>query len=682
MAMVRSSLSSISTGNAATNQTLIVFSDAAYTPTSFAYYDGRIKNGIPSKLQHLDSGKHGNFSVMHIGLLNLGSSERLEAARRTSEGTEAASRVFNQAGYRSLRQLKQDGPAAEAEQQAMSLNNTGKNSARSKSQPGNAFVQRKTSLSPHETKAEQARLLTLLRTLNPVKVVDQLCKGLAYFGGIPGAPPPANGGIFPQSNAANGSGSFFVGWLAEIFPNVDVSTGPHISVPPTSASPPSNLQATATASSSPIPLSPPASALPTTTPTAQTAATESFSTNEVAVLPAKRKRGRPKGSKSSKIRADKGKKHVSKALKYSVPLVIPSIGVDGSTGGGDQLESDTIVATDKTSAPGLPGDSNTHSKAQNNTPVPRKRGRPKGSKNRPKDKANESPPSVAEPRTAQIAQGTPSSGTVNTEHIFSDDNYPASVRFLEDGIGGQPIPPTSRPADVEDNQQITHTIANKSPVQKRKSTQQTRPDIARSTNLAATPSQAPQGTKRRRMSTVIGPNATSGSQSESVSSSFDSQPHTTTSGNEAMRMGAHTPQAPQLGHFYNIATSPQPQQLESPSLNPTMQGQETTRPFRSQHVNTAAMQSYYNQQRLQQASHHMTSISASGGSFSQNLPGGTNARLSQNQTKHAPGHQPAGQQARGRKQDPQSNHSRQPAAQSTTNATMGSYSSFNSQGFM
>jgi hypothetical protein len=74
-------------------------------------------------------------------------------------------------------------------------------------------------LAPDETKYEQARLLTLLRSINPVTVVDQICKAVAYFGGIPGAPPPEDG-IFPESANTRETGALFIGWLAEIFPDL------------------------------------------------------------------------------------------------------------------------------------------------------------------------------------------------------------------------------------------------------------------------------------------------------------------------------------------------------------------------------------------------------------------------------------------------------------------------------
>ena len=60
--------------------------------------------------------------------------------------------------------------------------------------------------SPHETKMEQARLLSLFRSIHPASIVDQLCKGIGYFGGVPGAPPPP-GGVFPLSESFNGNGT-------------------------------------------------------------------------------------------------------------------------------------------------------------------------------------------------------------------------------------------------------------------------------------------------------------------------------------------------------------------------------------------------------------------------------------------------------------------------------------------
>jgi len=78
-------------------------------------------------------------------------------------------------------------------------------------------------LTATEVKEEQVRLLALLRSLNPSQVVDQICRALTFFGGIPGAPVPSSKHDFPSSAAANGSGSLFVGWLSEIFPRLGPS---------------------------------------------------------------------------------------------------------------------------------------------------------------------------------------------------------------------------------------------------------------------------------------------------------------------------------------------------------------------------------------------------------------------------------------------------------------------------
>ncbi|KOS21070.1 hypothetical protein ESCO_004285 [Escovopsis weberi] len=126
--------------------------------------DGRVKNPVPSKLKGMADNRNGNFGVMHIDISS------------------------SQAAFR------------------------------------NAAAKRLLGLSPHETKMEQARLLTLLRSLHPLVVVDQLCKALAYFGGVPNAPPP-NHSHFPESAKNNGQGSLFISWVAEIFPHIDGSPG-------------------------------------------------------------------------------------------------------------------------------------------------------------------------------------------------------------------------------------------------------------------------------------------------------------------------------------------------------------------------------------------------------------------------------------------------------------------------
>ncbi|KAL2154132.1 hypothetical protein VTH82DRAFT_2808 [Thermothelomyces myriococcoides] len=228
-------------------------------PLNGPHRDGRIRNPVPSKLKGKTDGSKGNFGVMQIEVAGrTEATERDAEAKRTSESTELAAKRAFENGYVSLRRSRfvhlPDEPVAKPFFPAQTT------------PPAPARVQRRTPLGPEEIKSEQARLLTLLRSLNPVLVVDQICKALAFFGGIPGAPPPEAGG-FPESAEANGPGSLFVGWIAEIFPKL----GGNYSQP--------TLDSTA-----------------------------QFDNQQ----PVKRKRGRPKGSKATKARKDKGVKKGSK----------------------------------------------------------------------------------------------------------------------------------------------------------------------------------------------------------------------------------------------------------------------------------------------------------------------------------------------------------------------------------
>ncbi|KAF4451041.1 hypothetical protein F53441_5940 [Fusarium austroafricanum] len=72
-------------------------------------------------------------------------------------------------------------------------------------------------LAPRDIKAEQTRLLQLFQKLRPAAVVDRLCLALTQFGGVPGAPPPQDG-RFPESASVNGSGDLFISWVSEVFP--------------------------------------------------------------------------------------------------------------------------------------------------------------------------------------------------------------------------------------------------------------------------------------------------------------------------------------------------------------------------------------------------------------------------------------------------------------------------------
>ncbi|OAQ91516.1 DNA binding domain with preference for A/T rich regions-like protein [Purpureocillium lilacinum] len=323
------------------------------------HVDGRVKNPIPSRIQHIAKKDSGNFSVMHIGVSGTMSEDPDAAARRTSERTAAQARQASQGGWqppkRSRAAWHTDGPDTPASRLA---SQPPAGTPRQHQQPPLAGPP------PQEAKSEQARLLTLLRTLHPLLVVDQLCKALAYFGGIPGAPPPADG-VFPQSATKNGPGSLLVGWLSEIFPHVENpgSIAPPLQLPPRSSAPDApnwgNVVPSGTA-------------------------------------PGKRPRGRPKGSKSSKARKDKG-------LKKSRPATLQSAGVSQPTAVGDRdeigdatsntpaaaaaLEPLQPAATEtEASAPDVPASNPNPDSSIISTPGGRKRGRPKGSKNRPKSK--------------------------------------------------------------------------------------------------------------------------------------------------------------------------------------------------------------------------------------------------------------------------------------------------------
>ncbi|RDW66249.1 hypothetical protein BP6252_09884 [Coleophoma cylindrospora] len=177
--------------------------------------DGRVRNPVPSKLKNKTDGKKGTFGVMHMDLTGgkkgemAGkdiAAERDAAARRTSEKTASAAKAAQQDGYIPPKRRR--------------IGGTEELHAQDRVRPARP-------LAPDETKQEQARLLTLLRSINPVTVVDQLCKAVAYFGGIPGAPPPEDG-IFPESANTRETGALFIGWLAEIFPDLSKAPSPEV----------------------------------------------------------------------------------------------------------------------------------------------------------------------------------------------------------------------------------------------------------------------------------------------------------------------------------------------------------------------------------------------------------------------------------------------------------------------
>lgn len=293
---------------------------------------------------------------MHMDVTSHRASEgRDAAAKRTSESTALQAKRAQTDGYVS-HQRRANYPRPPGLKQFTSPNPKKSASVEPVAESGNGLCQ---PLTMAETKTEQARLLTLLRTLAPNTVVDQLCKALAFFGGIPDAPPPADG-KFPESAEANGSGSLFVGWIAEIFPNLDE---PRRRV-------------------APLPLQ---------------------------SLSQRRPRGRPKGSKASKSRSDKGVKKGAKGTtnRTQDPQDDSWVDVEDSVlelnGDGDLVEIGDIsgnVASTPPPAPDIEQFNNTPAtgstagfKSINDAvAVPgsstKRRGRPKGSKNRPKDSSS------------------------------------------------------------------------------------------------------------------------------------------------------------------------------------------------------------------------------------------------------------------------------------------------------
>ncbi|ROV91779.1 hypothetical protein VSDG_06511 [Cytospora chrysosperma] len=313
------------------------------------YKDGRIRNPVPSKLKGMTSNASGRFGVMHMDIKGKDlATDRDAAAKRTSENTAMAAKMAFQNGYQPHRKsnwmrIPEETPdptvpftgTTPYNHALYGLKQPTPNPPKERPEPFSR------PLDPKETKEEQARLLTLLRTLQPVAVVDQLCKALAYFGGVPEAPPPQDG-KFPESAEANGSGSVFVGWVAEIFPDIDAQGRPKTRL--YRAPEPSPAQ-----------------------------------------IVEKRGRGRPKGSKASKFRSDKG---VKKGPKKSVAAE------DSEVDGADNEDSwvdidDTMMGNDQdliitreqvrqTPDHQVAGEVEITASA-------RKRGRPKGSKNKAKD---------------------------------------------------------------------------------------------------------------------------------------------------------------------------------------------------------------------------------------------------------------------------------------------------------
>jgi hypothetical protein len=388
-----------------------------YDPRQASAIDGRGRPPVPGELMAKANATDGNFAVMQMGVKPVVDARYL-AAKRTSELTQAAAMMAGKNGYQSVKRSKlawnpsasESGPAT-----GTSPDSTPFQGHQQHSQSAASVSQSPAGPDAAEVKAEQARLLTFLRTIQPLIVVDQICKALAYFGGIPGAPPPPDGS-FPTSARANGSGSLLVGWLSEIFPPADLSK------PPFSTVPDGTLDGTPVDASRDQEYaqyqhqshgaqegrtSPPQSSAPILDPT-----------------PVKRGRGRPKGSKSTKTRKDKGMKKLASA---------PASNEQGHSTNSSHV---TLAGWDgllEAGAPPMTGSHVDHAHTDSSTlgtpgSTTRKRGRPKGSKNRPKTNLE---PSTLESssQVSPISQNTGSRGSA-LEHDRAHTElspYPAST---------------------------------------------------------------------------------------------------------------------------------------------------------------------------------------------------------------------------------------------------------------
>ncbi|KAI1840982.1 hypothetical protein JX266_012842 [Neoarthrinium moseri] len=319
-----------------------------------AQRDGRVRNPIPSKLKGKTDDKKGNFNVMHMDISNTNESQaRYDAAKRNSENTALQARLAETDHYVSHHRRAN-----------YSRTRTPGKESSTPAPPPLLPPPRTLALTPEETKAEQARLLTLLRTLPHANIVDQLCKALAFFGGIPDAPPPQDG-KFPESGEANGPGSLFVGWISEIFPDLERPRRPTITLS----------------------------------------------------APPKRPRGRPKGSKATKARRDKGIKKGSKAGEGSSAAAASANQQNGDDEGWVDMDDSVVNMDDRddtvedrvlsllatpphaqsraapnaTPATASTGFTSINPALAEPASASKRRGRPKGSKNRPKEQGMEEP---------------------------------------------------------------------------------------------------------------------------------------------------------------------------------------------------------------------------------------------------------------------------------------------------
>ncbi|CAK7207338.1 hypothetical protein SEUCBS139899_010148 [Sporothrix eucalyptigena] len=299
--------------------------------TAVEYRDARIKDPIPKKLKGQTSSLSGNFGILQMELSGHESSlERDELAKRASESTElAAMRAYQSGtGVSTIRRFVRVPDDPNAWDPYYAASSATQASAPPASPPAPAQP-----LAPPDVKQEQARLLALLPSLAPSSVVDQICKALSYFGGAPGTPPPLDG-IFPRSELANGSGEAFVGWIAEIFPKLPNETTAAMkslqqtNVAALSSVAPSNIDETHASTAAVLPAEA-GSGVRLGLSAETTGNVPAMNTADGAAMQAgKRRRGRPKGSKATKARRDKGVKKGPikdrKSLSAASATVIPN----------------------------------------------------------------------------------------------------------------------------------------------------------------------------------------------------------------------------------------------------------------------------------------------------------------------------------------------------------------------
>lgn len=193
--------------HAATGDSRPDFDDPQQPTADQPYKDGRIRNPVPSKLKGKTINSSGKFSVMHMDI-RAGkdvAADRDAAAKRTSENTALAAKMAYESGYQPHRKsnwlrVPEDGsttpdPAVPFtgttpyNHALYGLPKPVANPPKEKSAPPPPTppppqsaphpapqptpAQPARALTAAECKEEQARLLTLLRSLQPVNVVDQ-----------------------------------------------------------------------------------------------------------------------------------------------------------------------------------------------------------------------------------------------------------------------------------------------------------------------------------------------------------------------------------------------------------------------------------------------------------------------------------------------------------------------------